>query len=129
MAGRTCPGRGGRMTDKTRKEKIRAYKETPKQMGIYRIHNMVNGKSLIASSTDLRARMNRQLAELKLKTHPNAALLNDWQTYGKDAFNFEILDRLEPLQDPRVDPGEDLKVLEALWLEKLQPFGYTTSRT
>jgi hypothetical protein len=112
------------MTEQTRKEKIRAYKEGPKQMGVYRVLNTTNGKSLVGAARDLRARMNRQLAELKLKSHPNAALLQDWQTFGLDAFKFEILDTLEPPQDSHYDPTDDLQVLEALWREKLQPFGY-----
>ena len=52
------------MTEQTRKEKIRAYKETPKQMGVYRIVNTTNGKSLIGAARDLRARMNRQQGKL-----------------------------------------------------------------
>jgi len=117
------------VTAQTRKDKIRAYREAPKQVGVYRVHNSVNGKSLIGASQDVRARLNRHLAELKLNTHPNAALLRDWQTYGKDAFRFEVLDTIQPLQDRNYDPREDLKVLEALWLEKLQPLDYNAKRT
>lgn len=108
----------------TRKDKIRAYKDAPKPIGVYRVYNTVNGKSLIGAAHDVRARLNRHLAELKLKTSPNAALVADWNTYGKDAFVFEILDTLDPADDPAYDASDDLNVLEALWREKLQPFGY-----
>jgi len=107
----------------TRKELIRAYKEAPRPMGVYRVRNTANGKSLIGSWRDVRARLNRQKAELKLGIHKNAELLADWRNYGPDAFVFEILDTLEPQDDPYYDPREDLQVLEALWLEKLQPYG------
>jgi GIY-YIG catalytic domain len=107
----------------TRREVIRSYKDTPKQMGVYRVRNTVNGKSLVGAGRDLRARLNRHLAELKLGTHPNTALLNDWRAFGKEAWIFETLDTLEPSDAPNYDPREDLEVLEALWLDKLQPFG------
>jgi group I intron endonuclease len=110
------------VTDR-RKELIRAYKETPKELGVYRVRNMVNGKSLVGASRDLRARLNRHLAELKLGIHPNKPLLQDWQKMGKDAFAFEALDTLEPSEEPRYDPKDDLEVLEALWLDKLKPYG------
>jgi alkanesulfonate monooxygenase SsuD/methylene tetrahydromethanopterin reductase-like flavin-dependent oxidoreductase (luciferase family) len=107
----------------TRKELIRAYKETPRPMGVYRVFNHANGKSLVGAWRDVRARLNRQEAELKYGIHPNQALLADWKALGKDAFLFEILDTLEPSDEPNYDAKEDLEVLEALWLEKLQPYG------
>jgi hypothetical protein len=105
-----------------RKELIRAYKETPKAFGVYRIRNKVNDKSLIGASRDMRARLNRHEAELSLGIHPNKALLGDWKELGKDAFAFEMLDTLEPSDKPGYDPKDDLEVLEALWLDKLQPY-------
>ncbi len=106
-----------------RKELIRAYKETPKQCGVYRVYNMVSGKSLVGASRDIRARLNRHLAELKLGIHPNKPLLGDWQQLGAEAFVFETLDSLEPTDNAAYDPKDDLAVLEALWLDKLQPYG------
>ena len=106
-----------------RRELIRAYKETPRAFGVYRVRNTANGRSLVGASRDLRARLNRHQAELSLGIHPNKALLNDWKEFGKDAFEFEMLDTLEPSDKPGYDPKEDLEVLEALWLDKLQPYG------
>jgi hypothetical protein len=40
-----------------------------------------------------------------------------------DSFRFEVLDLLPPPEDPAVDRKEELKVLEALWLERLSPYG------
>jgi group I intron endonuclease len=108
-----------------RKELIRAYKETPMQFGVYRVRNTANDKSLVGASRDLRARLNRHLAELKLGIHPNKTLLRDWYEFGQHAFVFETLDTLEPSDAPDYNPTDDLEVLEALWLEKLQPFGAT----
>lgn len=105
-----------------RKDIIRQYKETRRPMGVYRVHNTVSDKSLVGVSADLPAILNRHQSQLKFGSHPNKNLQADWKTLGPDAFAFEILDTLTPPDQPDYDPAEDLKVLEALWLEKLSPF-------
>jgi hypothetical protein len=42
---------------------------------------------------------------------------------GEEGFSFDVLDRLEPREDVNYDYTEELKTLEAMWIEKLQPFG------
>ena len=69
---------------------------------------------------------------LKTKTESVKTLLAEWIEYGEGAFVFEVLDTLEPLDKPNYDPAEDLKTLESIWLEKLQPYepdGYHRKRT
>lgn len=111
-----------------RKALIRDYKETPRPMGIYRVRNTRNGKSLVGASVNLPAILNRHRALLKLGSHTNRTLQKDYDELGPEAFEFEILDTLRPPQEPGYDPTDDLKVLEQMWLEKLAPFdeqGYT----
>lgn len=119
-----------------RKALIREYKERRPVMGVFQVRNLVSGKVLIGSSTDVPAMLNRQQAQLRLGMHPNQELQIDWQTLGPEAFAFEVLDTLEPPDEGESDPRADLQVLEALWLDKLAPFderGYNrrsgTSRT
>ena len=109
------------MTD--RKELIRKYKETPRPMGVYRIRNNANGKALVGSSRDITGKLNSHRAQLRMKVHRNEQLQQEWEEFGPDAFTFETLDLLEPSEEPSYDPTEDLRVLEDLWLQKLQPFG------
>jgi hypothetical protein len=106
-----------------RKELVRAYKQRPRQMGIYQVRNTANGKRLVGASTDLPAILNRHRAQLTLGAHPNRALRDDCGVFGLDAFAFEVLDTLAPPDDPGYDPAADLRTLEAMWLEKLSPFG------
>jgi len=107
-----------------RRELTRAYKEIPRPMGVYRVHNTVNGKSLVGTSRDLPSILNRERAELKLGGHRNKPMQRDWNEMGASAFTFEVLDTLSvPPDQPGYDPAYDLRVLEALWLERLQPFG------
>jgi hypothetical protein len=102
-----------------RKELIRKYKETPRPMGVYVVRNTATGKSFIGSSVDVPARLNRLRTQLQSGLHPNRELQDDWKRLGADGFALETLDTLEPSDQPGNDPGEDLRVLEAMWREKL----------
>jgi hypothetical protein len=105
-----------------RKALTREYKETRRPMGLYRVRNTVSGKSLVGASVDLPAILNRHQAQLRLGGHTNRALQQDWNAFGPQAFEFEILDTLETPDRLDYDPSDDLRVLEDLWLEKLTPF-------
>jgi hypothetical protein len=102
-----------------RKALTRAYKEAPRPMGVYPIRNTVNGKSLVASSINLPAILNRHQAALRLGGHTNKALQKDWNELGPEAFEFEVLDTLTPSAKPGDKPADDLLALEAMWIEKL----------
>ncbi len=106
-----------------RKERIRQYKDTSRPMGVFRVHNIVTGKSFVGISRDLPSMLNRQRFQLDHGGHPNRALQEDWNRLGSNAFVFEIVDTLKPSMDPESDPSDDLSVLERLWLDKLSPYG------
>jgi len=55
--------------------------------------------------------------------HLPPALQADWDRQTPEDFAFEILDELKPTDPPQPDPWKELKLLEALWLDKLQPYG------
>ena len=110
------------MDKSARKEMKREYLETRHPIGIFRIHNKTNGKSFVATSLNLTTAFNGQLARLNFGGHPSAALQEEWKQLGADAFEFEVLDTLTPSETPGYDPTEELKVLEELWLDRLQPF-------
>jgi hypothetical protein len=105
-----------------RKELIRQYKDTPRPMGVFRVVHTASGKCLVGTSVDLPSVLNRERAQLRLGGHRNEALQRDWNSFGADAFVFEVLDTLTPPDEPGYDPTGDLQVLEQMWLEKLSPF-------
>jgi GIY-YIG catalytic domain len=105
---------------RTRRELIREYKETPRPMGVFRIRNTANGRMFVGSSTDLPSILNRHRAQLRLGAHRNRAMQEDWNTLGPDAFEFEIVDELERREEPDYDPADDLRALEAMWIERLE---------
>lgn len=106
-----------------RRELIRQYKETPRPVGVYRVRNTRNDRAFVASSVDLPAALNRERFQLRMRGHPNTALQRDWDEHGPEAFVFEVLDTLSRKDEADYDPGEDLRSLEELWLERLTPYG------
>ena len=106
-----------------RKELLREYKRSPKDMGVYLIRNTMNGKCFVSSNRNIRARINRHKMDLKTNCEKVTALQQDWNKFGPDAFEFETVDLLTPMDDVDYDPKEDLLELEQLWLDKLNPYG------
>jgi hypothetical protein len=105
-----------------RKAAIRDYKSSHRPMGVYQIRNSVNGKVWIDSSVNVPAKFNRYRLQLDAGSHVSKDLQSDWNEFGPDAFEFELLEPLEPRSDPGYDYASDLEVLEDLWLEKLKPY-------
>ncbi len=108
----------------------RAYLKTPKTMGAYCIRNIASGKCFVGVSRDIDARLNRHRFELKTKADKSSAeLQRDWTELGADAFEFTVLDTIEPLDQPNYDPTDDLEMLEELWFKQVHTegsFGYNT---
>jgi hypothetical protein len=117
----SSPPPGGRSR---RSELKQAYKEKPPPMGVFAVRNLANGKVLVGSSLNLPGALNRLRFELAAGIHRlYPALQEDWVRQGADRFSFETLDVLPPPEEPGVDPKEELRVLAALWLERLRPYG------
>ena len=109
--------------DKTRADLRRAYKETPRQAGIFQIKNAKTGKILLGSSTNLHGPLNKHRFMLSVGSHDNVALQQDWNQFGAEAFTFEILEIVKPSDDPLFNLDDELTLLERIWLEKLGPEG------
>jgi hypothetical protein len=99
------------------------YKRTLPKMGIYRVKNLVNGKIFIGSGLNVNGKLNSIKFQLEHGSYVVHDLQNDFNLQGKEDFSFDVIDYLEPKEEPGYDYSGDLKVLEKLWLEKLQPYG------
>lgn len=67
----------------------------PKQYrcsGIYIIRNLINQKSYVGSSVNLRDRFDNHRALLRKKTHRNVKLQRAFNKYGIDSFVFEVIE-------------------------------------
>jgi len=106
-----------------RKELTDRYKQTIQPMGIYQIRNTVNGKLFLGSAKDLRGIINSNRFQLRNGLHRNKELQKDFNEIGEGGFVFEIVDSLQPAEGANRDYTQELKTLEAMWLERLQPYG------
>jgi group I intron endonuclease len=106
----------------SKKELINKYKQTIHPMGIYQIRNLINGKIFLGSAKDLHGIINSNKFQLKNGLHANKEMQKDFNEVGENAFSFDILDYLEPKQDLNFDYTEELRMLENMWLGKLQPY-------
>jgi len=110
------------MSDARRRELRETYDQRTPDAGIYALRNTATGRVFVGSSTDLRSIRNR--FEFAQTTSSIGALdmrvAADARTYGVDAFELEILDRLKVDSTTTANQvAEDLAELEALWRSKL----------
>jgi len=110
--------------DNRKKELTRAYKQNHRPMGVFQIRNIANDKVLIGVSLNLPGILNRHKFQLRMGKHGNHGLQAEWDEFGSESFAFEIIDELQPREEPGYDYREDLAFLEELWLEKLKPYGH-----
>lgn len=108
---------------KSREELKREYRERRKPAGVFQIKNLKNGRVFLGSSMNLEGPINAHRFTLKIGSHVNEALQEEYNAFGADAFVFEILEEVKWTDDPNFSPEDELTLLEQIWAEKLQPFG------
>jgi len=108
---------------KTRKELKEEYKQMKFKMGVFKIVNIKNNKIFIGSSQDLKAIWHAQKLQLDFGIHPNADLQLDWKEFGSENFRYEIIEEVKQTEEDKpIDYGKEVKVLEEMIIEELQPF-------
>lgn len=60
--------------------------------GIYCIENKINHKKYIGQSVDINDRWRKHISELNHNTHDNSYLQNAWNKYGRDIFEFNVIE-------------------------------------
>ena len=81
--------------------------------GIYQIKNLINGNIYIGQSVNIRNRWKQHIYELNNDKHSNSHLQNAWNLYGKENFEFSILEKCEINQ---------LDEKEEYWINKLDSY-------
>jgi group I intron endonuclease len=107
---------------KTRKELKEEYKQIKFKMGVFQIKNNINGKIFIGSSLDLKAIWYAQKLQLDIGMHQNNELQKDWKEFGSENFSYEILDEINQTEDKPIDYKKEIRTLEDMIIENLQPF-------
>ncbi len=86
--------------------------------GVYKITNTVTGEFYIGSSKNVKNRWANHKCKSTWKNHPNNPLYLDFQKYGTDKFELQILAEVEE---------EKLKETEQQFIEKMHP-AYNSNR-
>ena len=108
---------------KSRQELKRDYQERVKPAGVFQVKNTITGKLLLGSTLNLDGALNGHRFSLTIGSHRNTALQHDWNSYGQDAFVFEVLEEVKLSDEPYFNLSDELTLLEQIWIEQLQPFG------
>ena len=108
---------------KSRQELKRNYLERVKPAGIFQVKNTITGKLLLGSTLNLDGALNGHRFSLTIGSHRTTALQHDWNSYGPDAFVFEVLEEMKLSDEPYFNLSDELTLLEQIWIEQLQPFG------
>ena len=98
------------------------YKQARRSFGVFLIRNTTNDKVYIASGMDIQGIINRHKFALSMGGHQSKELQKDWNELGADKFEFEIVDQMDPGDEPGFDARRDLQFMEEMWLEKFQPY-------
>lgn len=83
-----------------------------KTSAVYKITNTVTGDFYIGSSKNVKRRWKAHKEPSRWSSNPNNLLYRDFQKYGVDKFDFQILANVE---------SDILKEAEQQFIEKLQP--------
>jgi len=104
---------------KTKKELKEEYKQMKIPMGVFQIKNIQNNKVLIDHSTDMESKWNRHKMELKFGTHRNRSFQKDWNEYGEENFEFDVLSELKKREEDNFNINKELKTLQDMVIEEL----------
>ena len=78
--------------------------------GVYKITNTITGEFYIGSSKDIKHRWNWHKSSAVHHKYPNSKMFKDMDEYGKDKFNFEIIEETTILRER-----------EQYWIDELKP--------
>lgn len=104
---------------KTKKELKEEYKQMKIPMGVFQIKNIKNNKVLIDHSIDMESKWNRHKMELKFGNHRNRSFQKDWNEYGEENFEFDVLLELKKREEENINFNKELKNLQDLVIEEL----------
>jgi hypothetical protein len=104
----------------SRKEAIRAYKERKVPRGVFAMRCRATGNVWVDSAMDLEAAENRTWSSLRHgDVHMDKAIAAEFQTHGRDAFTYEVLEKLDEDVAP-MSLRDLLKERKLHWIGKLQ---------
>jgi hypothetical protein len=78
-----------------RKEAIRKFKDRKPARGVFAVRCTANGNQWVDSTMNLEAAKNGAWFSLRHGSYRDKVLQAEWNAYGEQAFEYEILERLD----------------------------------
>jgi hypothetical protein len=98
-----------------KKEAIKEYKARKPLRGAYALRCTATGQVWVGSSPNLDAIRNRLWFSLRQGNHQDSVLQKEWNTYGEQAFLYEILEKLDDDLSP-IGVSDLLKEKKLQWV-------------
>ncbi|MBN2260624.1 MAG: GIY-YIG nuclease family protein [Clostridiales bacterium] len=106
---------------KSRKEMAAEYKGKLTTGGVYAIKNTKNDKLLLDCTTDIVSMKNRFEFIKKTDTVFSMKLQEDWKKYGKEVFEFVIIEEIEQNEkQTKIEYKKDVELLKEIWVENMK---------
>lgn len=102
-----------------KKELTMAYRRRKREMGVY-LFECAEGGSYIGRADDPKSAINKNVFQLKMRSHPNKRLQKEWSDRGEAAFSVRVLDSLEYEEETKEECAEELAMLFDDWKLKLK---------
>jgi hypothetical protein len=101
-----------------RKEAARKFKERQPPRGVYAVRCTATGKAWVGSFTNLEAMRTRLWFSLRLRSHRDPTLQDEWNAQGEQAFEYEILETFADDMTP-IEVNDRLKDRKIHWAARL----------
>ncbi len=103
------------MDRKRKLELLEAWKNLRPEMGVISFQCSATDEIFLTTATDIPTKFNRIRFQLSAGNCPNKRLQELWEQYGEDAFELQVIKRLE-YDDPTENHQEELETLCELCL-------------
>ena len=98
------------MDMKRKRELLEAWENRHPEMGVISFRCSVTDEMFLTTATDIPAKFNRIRFQPSARNCPNKRLQELWEQYGEDAFELQVMKRLE-YDDPKENYTDELEMI------------------
>jgi hypothetical protein len=110
------------LTKEQKKEAINQFKERKIFLGVFAVRCTASGQSWVGASRNLDANRNNIWFSLRLGSHRDLPLQDEWNAHGEPSFEYMVLEKLSDEAPPLLIP-DLLKEAKQRWMTRLDARG------
>ena len=109
------------MQTEKRKNAKQTYQKQPEIGGVFCLTCSGNHRQWVKATRNIASQQNKFDFAMSIHTCPEPTVRSDWLAYGPASITFTVLETLTKKETQTDEEfGDDLSVLLALWLEKIE---------